>query len=153
MAIDAGQDGEIGAAFQKLVAYEAGVAHRHRELDLGMARQEAREHPHGDMRAVGRQAEPPALQLGRFDEDLAHLLLEAGVAPRHPEQALSHLGELDRAARPVEQLDAVGLLQRLHLDGERRLGEPERLGGPGEAAFACDRIEGTDLGVEHGPYY
>jgi hypothetical protein len=56
------------------------------------------------------------------------------------------LGQLDLSARfPDQELDAVGLLQLLDLDGQRRLADMEHTRRRGEAAMGGDRVEGAEL--------
>src|SRR5256885_8033151 len=57
----------------------------------------------------------------------------------------ARLGRLDPAARAVEQLRAEALLERSHLQADRRLRHPEPLRGLGEAAPLDDDAEGGEL--------
>ena len=83
----------------------------------------------------------------RGAQQLIGFLFQAEQAPRHLEQGAAELRRHHPAATAVEQAHPVAVLERLHLAGKRRLGDPQRLGGPGEAALAGDPVEGAKLGV------
>ena len=48
-----------------------------------------------------------------------------------------------------EELDAISLLELPHMVGNCGLGEIQALGGAGETAVDCNRMEGLELGVSH----
>jgi hypothetical protein len=64
-------------------------------------------------------------------EDLERLLVDEAAS----------LGQAKRPELTLDQLDAEFLLELLDLSAERRLGDVQPLGGPGEAPLAHDRHE------------
>ena len=97
-------------------------------------------------RSVPASASPPSsADLG--DE----LLLEREQPLRAAVEPQPGLGRLDAPARAVEELRPEPLLERPHLEADRRLRHAEPLGGLREAAPLDDRAERRELARVHKP--
>ncbi|MGY4312289.1 hypothetical protein ACVWW1_001592 [Bradyrhizobium sp. JR3.5] len=81
-------------------------------------------------------------------QEFVRLVAERHDAAGDLEQRGAGFGELGVPRLADQKLDAVGLLQLLDLDRERRLPDIEHARGRGEAAMSGDRMEGTQL-AEH----
>ncbi len=132
------------------VAAVQGEAHqRVGALQLG---DRVRHEPHGRRLAaadpyLARQGVRRDEELGFRATDQVHDLLGA------PAQAHTRLGQLDPPAAAVEQLAAQLAFQLLHLAGERRLRQVQRMRGPGDGPLAGDHeevLQGSDL--HEGPF-
>ena len=99
--------------------------------------------------------EAPELQLAgelalAFARELVEqLLLEREQPLSASVEAQTGLGRLDAAARAVEELRAEPLLERPHLQRDRRLGDAEPLGRLREAAALDDGAERRELARVH----
>ena len=71
-------------------------------------------------------------------EDIQH-------PPRVAVQEGARFGQLDPLAEAVEQWEAQGLLQLLHLIGDGRLAQLQTLGGKAEAVQVGDGLERAQL--------
>ncbi len=127
--------GEVGELFR---GREVMKLQAHLGMPLGEMREDRdqfrREHraDESHLDPVGLAAGGPLRRLARAPEpreDVARLGAE-GAARR---------SERDTAARPFEEGDAEGLLERPDVSRERRLGETEPLRRPGEGEFLGHR--------------
>ncbi len=78
-----------------------------------------------------------------------HLLLEREQALRAAVEPRSGLGRLDAATGAVEELRPEPLLERAHLERDRRLGDAELLRGLRERPPLDDRAERGELARIH----
>ena len=101
---------------------------------------------HGGIGSDGQLAflqRPPARQ--QFHGFRFRLELALGDGEEFP----PHVGQRHAGRGPREQLHAIGLLELSHMVGNRRLGQPQGLGGAGEPGVHGNGMEGFQLGVSH----
>ena len=92
----------------------------------------------------------PVELVAGFERDVGeHLLLEREQSLRADVEPHPGLGRLDAPARAVEQLRPEPLLERAHLQADRRLRHAEPLGGLRERAPLDDGAEGCKLTGVH----
>ena len=147
--LDQVQDREIGAGLAQVRQHARGVADPDRDPHARVAGDEARDQVHHRERPVGADLEPADPELARRGHQLLEVVELGEYAPGPLPQLAPELGQLDPLALAPEQLDAVALLERPDLDGDRRLAEAEPERAAGEAAFARDRVKGAELGEVH----
>ena len=146
-------DPELEAAVGDEIDDRLGVVHLERDVQPRVPGEElAQEHGHDDCRRPGRSADRELAReraLAVRGDLVQDLLLELQQPLGTAKQAQPGLGRLDAAARTVEQLRAQPLLERPHLQRDRRLRDAQALGGLGEAAALDDLAEGCKLACIH----
>ena len=146
-------DPELEAAVGDEVDDRLRVVHLERDVQPRVPGEElAQEHGHDDRRRPGRGADRElarerALAVG--GDLVEELLLELQQPLGATEQAQPGLGRLDPTTGAVEQLRAEPLLERPHLQRDRRLRDAQALGGLGEAAALDDLAERCKLACIH----
>ena len=111
----------------------------------GEVAEETREH---DTSGPGRRADlerPVELALGALGELVDEVLFEREQPLGAAVEARAGLGRLDASARAVEELHPEALLERAHLQRDRRLRHPEPLGGLRERAALDHGAERAQL--------
>ena len=145
---------EVHLVALELADQRLAVAERQAQVDarvlLAETRQQARQEvlggaDHADhQRAAGEAPQPGDRRVG---------LAQRGEHPLGvDDQVLAHRGQRDRAPDPVEQRQADVGLELLQLHRNRRRGEVQLLGGPGDAGVPGDGDEDPQLahaGVFH----
>ena len=137
-------DGDVGLAHAEV---DLAVGHHHRDADVGIELGELgqmRRQPDGADADRGAQPEMAA----RLVAALVQRRLDHGHAARHLGGGLQHdlalLGQHEAARMPVEQRDPEMLLERADLPADRRLAQPQPVGGTGEAPSLRDGVEDAD---------
>jgi ribosomal protection tetracycline resistance protein len=135
-------------AGQRVVLVGADRLGQHHR-DAGQPAADQVEEPVEDgVRADRGEAEPDRADLtgrdppGRLGRGVDH----GQDAPRVGQERLAGRGEPHLPAAAFQQSERQRPFQALDLPGERRLGEPEPLGGPAEVQFLGDRDEPAQLG-------
>ena len=145
-------EADLGLAAQDHLEHLLGVARPHRDHDLGMGRLEALEHVGQDVGADGeRGGDLQRAAAGRAQ--VVHGLARQG----HRVQQLLGVGTEGAAGRRQAQArlaadeegDPEGLLQRPDAGADGRLGHPQGVRGPPEAAEGADGEEGLYLADLH----
>jgi len=144
-----GQDRHVDLVLQKVAGELDRVPDDQGETDPRMPAGEGGKRVRDVVRRVGADPEMPLAQSLHGREQMLGLRLEGEEPPGQIQKLAAELGRRDLPAAAVEQADAIGLLHRLHLAGEGGLGHVQRRGGPGEAAFARNRVERPQLGMIH----
>ena len=125
VVVDARHHGDIGAIFDQVPEHRLGVAHGHGHPHAGIARDEGRQQTHDEIRPVGAGLEMAAAQLPRRRQQLVGLMLEIENSPGVLKQAIAQIGQGHPLAAAVQQVDAIGFLERPDLDRHRRLAHSE----------------------------
>jgi hypothetical protein len=143
------RDRYIDAMIEEVADQGIAVADRQRQAELRVAfgkGAQGREHVIG---RIGAEPQMSALQAARGREKLFGFFGKTEDAPRQVEQRRADGGQDKLSPSPLDQLDAIGVFERLHLSRERRLGDAEPRRRPGETAGAGDGMEGAELGGIH----
>ncbi len=140
---DAQADGRV-ERFAREVHQPVGLGHPDRQF--GVARMEPRQPRDQPLHGQRADAGDVHLAFGRG----AHLAegrlqLVEGVAQRagYP---VAGVGEFQRVARPLGELDAAHRLQAAHLAADRAVGDAKLVGGEAHLAQARERLEGAKGG-------
>ena len=147
-----GDHRDVDAVVEEIADQRLAVADGERQPKLRVTPGKIPEHRQHMVRGVGAEPQMPALQAPRRGEELLGFLRQAEDAPRQVEQRRADLGQHELPAAPLDQRDAVALLQRLDLSRQGRLRHPEPGRGAGEAACAGDGVEGAELRRIHRLY-
>ena len=139
----------VDAVRAQVAQHAVRVAHVQRDVESRVAAGERGQQRDDVVRAVRAHAQPAVLQLARAAEQLLGLALDREQPRAERIQALAQRRQPHAAGTALEELDAVVLLQRLHLRGEGGLRHVQGARGVGEAARAGDGVEGTEVGDVH----
>ena len=139
---------------EQCLAHEAGVARGDGDAQARKPFARRLDQRQNVERTVGGDAEAPALQPAFGFERLVRLARQRHDPPGDAMELFADRGEHDPSGTPMEELDLITRLQRLHLDGDGRLGQAEPTCRRGEAALFGDRVKSSDLCEVHVvPYY
>ena len=142
-------DAELEPPLRDELDDRPGVVHLEGHAHSGMRLLElAEELRHDDRSRAGRGADRERagqLALGFGGQLVEHLRLEREEPLRAPVQPAPRLRGLDPSPRAVEELRPQSLLQRPHLQRDRRLGDAELVRRLGERAALDHRAERRQL--------
>jgi len=144
-----GQHRHVDARFHQPFQHAAGIADRQRHRRPRMATGEAGDQRHRMERPVRSHRQRAAIQMPHPGQQFHRLLLRREQAAGDGEQRRSDLGQRHLTVAAVEQGDAIGLLQRLHLLRTGRLRHVQQTCRLGESPLRRHRVEGAKLGEVH----
>ncbi|KAG9595915.1 hypothetical protein KCV01_g9709, partial [Aureobasidium melanogenum] len=131
-----GDHTDVAAVVRQVVQHLLGIAQRHRDEHMRMARMVGGDHAGDVERADRADLQRAVPQAAAVLQQEPGIVLQADHAPGQVEEFPAHRGQLHATPPPMEKLDAVLLFERLDLRGHRRLAGAHGPGGRGEAAMA-----------------
>src|SRR5690606_22180473 len=142
-------DGHVHFMVEQIAHHFLGAASREGYLDARMPADELGQHGQDVSRTVSPNLQTAALQSLCFIERKLDFVLKAEDLAAELEHPLSYLRRNDMLASPIQQPDAVLLLQCFDLPGKRRLTDAQDLRSPCETALARNGVEGPKVQKIH----